>query len=266
MAIFQNKFLSAAGQKERLNNAVQTLKSSVTGKSVSANTKSAVVNTVLSKAASNPFATAAVAAVAITGPTAAFSAVKAAPKTVLGGVLAAPIVTSAVVSNPKGAATIAKKTAGATRDLSNYAGNLASINSIQDIIQTGKENPILSGATIAGAGLIIGKGVSGTIATLANTAAVRQNTEVAAAAGTSLINSQVAKEPKVAALLPNTTVPALREDIASSAPVAKNAAVAAAPTQASGLTNNVRQNNYYDIDSRSVKIENYKYKRHHRKR
>jgi len=65
-SIFQNKFLSVAGQKERLKNVVQTIKSAVTGSGVQSNIKSNVVNKVLSTAASHPFITAGVAAAGIT--------------------------------------------------------------------------------------------------------------------------------------------------------------------------------------------------------
>lgn len=70
---FSNKFFSIAGQKERLNNVVQTLSVAVTGKdtsgqkaSVVANTGSETANAILSTAANHPFITAGVAATAVT--------------------------------------------------------------------------------------------------------------------------------------------------------------------------------------------------------
>lgn len=175
MAIFENKFLSKAGQKERLTNVGATLKAAVTGKGVQSNTGFKVLDKPLSVLASNPFATAGVAAIAVTGLSASAAAVKAAPKTVIGTTLAAPVITSAVVSNPKGAKKAVTSVSGVTKDLSNYAGNLASAKSLGDVIQAGKENPILAGATILAAGAAVKGGVSA-ISTAVNTGAIRANT------------------------------------------------------------------------------------------
>lgn len=57
--IFQNKFLSVAGQKERIANVGNTLKAAVTLRGVQSNTGNKTVDTVLSAAASNPYLTAA---------------------------------------------------------------------------------------------------------------------------------------------------------------------------------------------------------------
>lgn len=72
---FQNPFFSWAGQKERLSNALSTIKSAVTLQGVTSNTGNKVVDTALSKAASNPYATSGVVAT-ILNPVAAFNTAK----------------------------------------------------------------------------------------------------------------------------------------------------------------------------------------------
>jgi hypothetical protein len=74
-SIFQNKFFSVAGQKERVTNVVKTIASAVTLKGVQSNTGNAVVDKVLSAGASNPYVTAGIATVIVKAP-AIISAVK----------------------------------------------------------------------------------------------------------------------------------------------------------------------------------------------
>lgn len=175
MALFENKFLSVKGQKERLSNVGKTVVSAITGKGVLQETKSGQKETLLSKAASNPFGTALVIATAKVGPKNAVAAVKEAPKTVIGTTILAPVAVSAVASNPQGAAKTARKAAGFTQDLSNFGGNVASIKSFDDVITTAKENPVLAGAAVIGTGLAVKGGVSA-ISTAINTGAIRENT------------------------------------------------------------------------------------------
>lgn len=173
---FENKFLSAKGQKERLSNVGKTLVSSITGKGVLQETKKGQRDdTVLSKLASNPFGTA-LAIATLKNPKVALQAVKTAPKTTIGVSLGAPIVASAVASNPKGSLKTAEKATGIPKDVSNYVGNVVSIKSFDDVLTTAKENPVLTGLTVAGAGLAIKGGVSA-ISTAINTGAIRENTQ-----------------------------------------------------------------------------------------
>lgn len=74
-SIFKNKFFSLAGQKERVTNVVKTVVSAVTLKGVKSNTGNAVVDKVLSSAASNPYVTAGIATAVVKAP-AIISAVK----------------------------------------------------------------------------------------------------------------------------------------------------------------------------------------------
>jgi hypothetical protein len=65
MALFQSNFFSWSGQKERLSNVAQTIKAAVTLQGVQSNTGNRAVDKVLSSAASNPYATAAVIATGV---------------------------------------------------------------------------------------------------------------------------------------------------------------------------------------------------------
>jgi len=74
-SIFQNKFFSVTGQKERVTNVVKTIASAVTLKGVQSNTGNATADKVLSTLASNPYMTAGIATAVIKAP-AIISAVK----------------------------------------------------------------------------------------------------------------------------------------------------------------------------------------------
>lgn len=187
MSIFQNSFFSWAGQVERLTNVKDTLISAVTGKGVQSNTGIKAVDKVLSAAASNPFTTAAVVAVgvnpsgALAAGKAAFSALPAGGK--VAAVVAAPVVVGAVASNPK----IVNEVAKAPSALANFGSNTAnfaanpSIDSAKKIIQ---QNPIISGALVAGAAVAAGGAVATGVNYL-NTQAIKQNTKQIVAGDTS---------------------------------------------------------------------------------
>lgn len=232
--LFENKFLSGAGQKERLANIGATLKAAVTGKGVKSNTGSKVVDTVLSKAASNPFGTAALAAVAVS-PSTALAAVKTAPKTTIAATLAAPIVTSIAVSNPKGTAQTIGQASNLSQDVSNFAGNIASIKSGSDVLTTIEENPVLSAATVIGAGLVV-KGAVGAAATAINTEAVRENTKVAAAAGASAIGAAMpALSDNQTKFVDSSVLPSIKNTAPSTGPLTASTSGAV----------NIQQNNYF---------------------
>jgi hypothetical protein len=110
MSIFTNSFFSAAGQKERLTNVVNTLKAAVTGKGVQAHTGIKALDTTLSAAASHPFLTAAAASVAV-APKAAVAAgkavISAAGPTLKSIATAHPIATTAtVIASPAIVSTV----------------------------------------------------------------------------------------------------------------------------------------------------------------
>lgn len=181
MSIFENSFFSIEGQKERIKNVGQTIISAISGKGVQSNTGNKTADTVLSAAASNPFTTAAVVAVAA-APTAALGTVKAGFSALPTGgkvaaVVAAPVVTSAVIANPN----IAKSAAQAPAKLSQFGSNIGTLSknpTLENATQVFKDNPILTSAAVVGTGVIVGKGASSLIATAANTSAIRKNTEV----------------------------------------------------------------------------------------
>lgn len=161
--VFENKFLSVAGQKERFANVGATLKASLTGQGVKADTGSKAVDKVLSAAASNPFTTAAVVAVAA-APKVAATAVKQAvssltPKQQIAAAVVAPAAVSLAVSNPKGSA---KAVASAPSSIAKFTSNVyetikdPSLEKVGDIY---KETPIIAGAVTGAAALIAGKGI-----------------------------------------------------------------------------------------------------------
>jgi len=174
MSIFTQPFFSAAGQQERLSNVVNTLKASITGKGVQANTSNPTLNTALSYAASNPLTTAALITPVNTigAAKAGFSALSTGGKIAVG--IAAPIAGAAVISNPN---LLVK--AGNTSALSNVGANIGEFSknpSLQTASQTFKENPIIIGGLAAAGGIILGKGITSAATSLANTAAIREQT------------------------------------------------------------------------------------------
>lgn len=133
-----------------------------------------------------------------------------APALISGAVSLATKTPSLVVQYPKtsavvaGTAYLASKSSRLSNDILNapksvdtFASNVGELYdnpSIEQAKETFKESPVISGALIAGTGLLIGKGVSNTIATFANTAAVKENTKVATAAGSNLLNSNLTSQ------------------------------------------------------------------------
>ena len=178
---FVSKFFSKAGQVERLKNVGSTLKASITGKGVQANTPSKTVNKVLSAAASNPFTTAAVVTPinTLSAAKAGFSALSTGGKVIAVG--AAIPVTSFLVSNPSAVGNIAE----APRGLSNIGSNIGefvkepTIENAKDIF---KENPLIAGGIAGAAALGIGAGAVAIGSNLLNTAATRANTAAITAA------------------------------------------------------------------------------------
>lgn len=169
MSIFNNPFLSVAGQSERLQNVGNTLVSSLTGKGVKSNTGNANVDKVLSAVASNPYTTAlAVTPVnTIKAGGALFSSLPTGGKVAVG--IATPIVISASLSNP----TLIKSTAELPKTVSQLGG----ISSWNDLKDFGKAHPVVSTGVIIGGGVAIGSGVSGLIASAINTSAIKENTQ-----------------------------------------------------------------------------------------
>jgi len=209
MSIFDNKFFSVEGQKERLSNVGETLKAAVTGKGVVANTPSNVANKVLGYAASNPFLTAAPIAVA-RNPAATLGAIKntfnalpAAGK--IGVVAGAPVVVGAVVSNPG----LISKAANAPRELSEFGGdvgNLIANPSLENAKETFQNSPIISSVIGAGTAIAIGAAATGTIATIANTRAVKANTAIAANPSNAFVPTGQNQVAPTVPLTPATTV------------------------------------------------------------
>ena len=172
---FVSKFFSKSGQVERLKNVGSTLKASITGKGVQANTPNKTVNKVLSAAASNPFTTAAVVTPinTLNAAKAGFSALSTRGKVLTVG--AAIPVTSFLVSNPSAIGSIAET----PRGLSNLGSNIAEFvkePSIEKAKNIFKENPVIAG-TIAGAAAVgVGAGAVAIGSNILNTAATKENT------------------------------------------------------------------------------------------
>jgi len=189
MSIFSNPFFSLAGQKERLTNVVATLKAAVTGQGVKSNTGSQIADKILGTAASHPFITAGVGAVAV-APAAAGAAAKAGIQSLAKSYAASslttkvvvaaavPIVGSAVLQSPK----LQKGLINAPSSLANFGtnvGEFAENPSIEKAKDVFKENPIIAGGIAAAAAATIGGGIglaANTLATFSNTRATKANT------------------------------------------------------------------------------------------
>lgn len=182
--------------KAKIENVGATLKAAVTGKGVQSNTGVKVADKVLSAAASNPFISAlpigAASAAGKLGVSGAVSLVTAAPKTAALTTIVAPAVVSAAATT--GLKKSASIVADIPKDTSNFASNLVSISSLEDVKDLAKENPVLTGAVIAGAAYVAGKGVTSAVSGIANTIATKENTkaikETSIAATTILPTSQ----------------------------------------------------------------------------
>lgn len=181
MAIFTNKFFSKAGQKERLSNIGATLKASLTGKGVQANTKNANLNKLLSKAASNPLTTAGIIAgaknpKALTGALrSGFSSLSGTAKavTIAGGVAG----TSLLLTSSKARSSLSNPEQSLKQFGSN-TGALIDKPSLENAKVLFKGNPILTSGVIIGAGYVAGRGVTSAVTSLINTQAVKENTEI----------------------------------------------------------------------------------------
>jgi len=168
VGIFSTPFFSIAGQKERLSNVGKTLYAAVTGQGVQSNTGIKTVDKALSAAASNPFTTAAVVTVAaaplktLSLAKSAFNALPATGKVAV--VAAAPIVTSAVVSNPK----IVTSAAKAPKELSRFGsdvGGLIKEPSVKKAKELLQESPLIVTALGVAGVAAVGPGIVSAIGT-----------------------------------------------------------------------------------------------------
>lgn len=209
--IFNNKFLSVAGQKERLTNAVQTVKSAVLGRGVVANTKSQTTNKVLSFAASNPFTTAAIITPVntISAAKAGYAALPTAAK--VAAIPTGIVATGFVVSNPSSLKQVAK----APAELSRFGSDLGSLSanpSLEGVKDVFKNSPVISSAIALGGAAVIGAGATRTIATIANTRAIKENTKNTV---TSIIPNQTSST------LPATPIAATSTNAGSVEPITR---------------------------------------------
>jgi len=97
------------------------------------------------------------------------------PTTLKGKVVAAavaPVVVSAVVTNPKKAL----ETPGKILNFQSNVGSLIAEPSLEKAKETFKENPIISSLVVGAGALAVGKGTAGIVASVMNTQAVKENT------------------------------------------------------------------------------------------
>jgi len=229
---FINPFFSLAGQKERLTNVAATLKAAVTGSGVVSSTGLKPLDTVLSAAASHPFTTASLVAVAAS-PAATSALGKAVASTstttkVVAGA-GALIAVPAVISNPQLGASAVAKTVSAPSALSNLGRDVGTwsksptLGGAVDVLQKNKG----AAAVIAGVGIIAGgASVIGGINTIASTSATRANTAAVKATTVTPAVPQVVQQ-----YLPSpqqAVIPLTPATVAATAPVATSAPVAAA--------------------------------------
>jgi len=164
MKVFQNSFLTKEGQKERLTNVVDTIKSAVTGKGVKSNTGIKAVDTVLSTAASNPFAVATIATGASLGLAKSVGVATTNTKLVAGTLIGTPVVSSIVAS--KGVVSSAKSVGKSQSDIAQFSGNVyktivtPTTENLQSIY---KDNPLIASLATAGAAYVVGKSVTGAL-------------------------------------------------------------------------------------------------------
>ena len=154
-----------------IKNVLPTVKAAVTGQGVTANTNNPTLNKVLSTVASNPFTTAALITPinTIGAVKAGFSSLSTTAKVLTGAGVIASI--PAIVNNPK----LVSSAFNAPSNISQFSGNIGTFTAnptLQNVGNIFSENPFLSGVAVAGAGLLIGKSVSG----IANTIAIAKNT------------------------------------------------------------------------------------------
>lgn len=219
MLEFNNSFFSWEGQKERLKNATDTLLSAVGLKEggVQSNTGIKPLDTALGAAASHPFISAGVVAggMALSGVTAPASfssgvsslgAVAVAnPKVSLAAAVIAPV----VLKSEKGREAVLDAPGSYNTFTSNVAG-LIDNPSLEQAKKTFKDDPLLSsaaGAAIAiGAGVGIG-GIASTLATMQNTASIKENTQTAleSSIGSSIPSTKSAISQSSKALIPETS-------------------------------------------------------------
>jgi len=172
-ATFTNPFLSVAGQKERLTNVVQTVKASVTSGFAP---KAALV--VATAAAPKLALSAAKEIVVGAGKVASneFSKLGLVGKTVVA--VGTPVAVSTLVTSQKAREGLVSLPSGLV-NLGSNVGQFIDDPSVSNAVDIFKENPIIVGAGIAGAALAIGKGVVPALATIANTRAINESSELA---------------------------------------------------------------------------------------
>lgn len=185
VSIFKNDFLSIAGQKERLANVGNTLLSAVgiKGGGVQSNTGVKVVDTVLSATASHPFVTAGVVATATTtlGKTAVTAVAKKVGEVAVanpGKATLAGVAGLAVVKSEKGREAVLNTPSS----INNFTSNVAKVidnPSIEGVKNIAKENPVLTAGLATGLAVAGGLGLAGvasSVATFANTKAIKEST------------------------------------------------------------------------------------------
>jgi len=256
-----------ANDKIRRDNAKATIISAITGKGATSNTKNNTVNTVLSKVASNPFATAGIIAgikSPVTGQ--AFSKGQIGKTTI--GLVAVPVVTSAVVSNPQATAKGIKEASGFSQDLTNFSGNLASVKNFDDIYKVAKENPVLTGGLVLVGGFLV-KGGTNVVSNIINTQSVKDNTD-ALREGNKLVEESLKNKDNFTTTPPPATDPTTKKDggLVTTPPPnyadqnmnKSNSTQTGAPVStqpSSGAPVNIQQNNYFG-DKLSEKYINSK--------
>lgn len=167
MSIFQNNFFSLEGQKERLQNVANTLKSALTLKGVQSNTGIKPIDTALSNLASNPYLTALGGSI-LSKPSIATQAIKEVStgiasttlnyvktkplQTMIGGSLVAGVLTS----NPKIIKDIPTSSFKVGQDIGNITAN-PSISGLKDFAS---KHPFVTGALITAGGVGLLKGGS----------------------------------------------------------------------------------------------------------
>lgn len=118
--------------------------------------------------------------------TAAKALVPNTTKKVLATAAVAPIVTSAVISNPKAALEAPNKIV----NFQTNVGELIANPSLDKLKETVKENPLISTGVAVGTAVAVGAGVAGLAGSIANTMAIKENTKITKELNTPVILPQ----------------------------------------------------------------------------
>ena len=161
------------------------------------------------------------------------------PKSTTGKVIsafAAPAVVGAVVGNPK----IITKTAGGIINLESNIYELLKDPSLENAKTLVTENPVIVGG-LAAAGLIVTGGGIATIASIANTAAVKESTEATKEAVEDILLTETSKEketqlPIITPGLPPAVLPTDKNKGASLVPITPETQVLGKAAKSPGVT------------------------------